>query len=222
MFDQGKLLQNRLIDSWTEEEVHKLHGDIVISFMDSNDEHGVFAAVEYAKYLKHRGLDNLNYTLFLDLLLHENEEVIVALLGDGIVFKQFNKLQRTNYLVNACFELLKRFTPGKVFEMTLKTLLNVFKQHYRNASVGYKLYALSIDEINYIGKYLETRKTQGDKINRIILDILSDLGELNSKDTKDHRIDRIGAHANKIRSAFLDKKATLEEAIPASIMARET
>ncbi len=215
-------MRDRLIDSWTEDEVLKLHSDIVDSFMESDSEHGVFAAVEYAKYLKHKGLDNLNYTLFLDLLLHENEEVIIALLGDGIVFKQFNKLQRTKFLISACFELLRRFIPGKVFEMTLETLLNVFKQHYRNAPVGYKLYPLSLDEVNYIGKYLDKTKSQSDKMNRIILDILSDLGELNSKDTKDQRIDRIGAHANRIRSAFLDNKAVLEEAIPAGVMARET
>lgn len=215
-------MRDRLIDSWTEDEVLKLHGDVVLSFMDSDSEHGVLAAVEYAKYLKYRGLDNQNYTLFLDLLLHENEEVIIALLGDGTVFTQFNKLQRTRFLIGACFELLRRFTPGKVFDLTLETLLNVFKQHYRNAAVGYKLYPLLIDEVNYIGKYLETTRPQNDKLNRIILDILSDLGELNSKDTKDHTIDRIGAHANRIRSAFLDKKAVLEEAIPAGVMARET
>jgi hypothetical protein len=179
-------------------------------------------AVEYAKYLKHRGLDNLNYPIFLDLLLHENEEVIYALLGDGKVFTQFKKLQRTTYLINACFELLKRFVPGKVFELTLETLLNVLKQHYRNAPVGYKLYPLSVEELNCIGKYLDKTKSQVDKINRIILDILSDLGELSSKDTRDHQIDHIGAHANKIRSVFLDNRAMLEEAIPAGVMARET
>ncbi len=215
-------MQDRLIDSWTEEEVLKLHGDIVSTFMGSESKHGVFAAVEYAKYMKHRGLDNLNYPVFLDLLLHENEEVIVALLADGSVFEKFKKLQRTNYLINACCELLSKFIPGKVFELTIETLLFVFKQHYRNAAVGYKLYPLSVDELNYIGKYLDNTKSQNEKINRIILDILSNLGELNSKDTEDHKIDRIGAHANKIRSAFLDNKSTLGEAIPAGIIARET
>ena len=69
MFDQGKFLQDRLIDSWTEKEVLKLHGNIITTFMGSSEEHGVFVAVEYAKYLKYRGLDNLNYPIFLDLLL---------------------------------------------------------------------------------------------------------------------------------------------------------
>jgi len=213
-------LQNRLKDSWAEGEILKLHADIVSSFMESDEEHGISAAVEYAKYLKYKGLDNQNYPIFLDLLLHEKEEVINALLSDGIVFDQFKKLQRTNYLMKACFELLKRFLPGKIYELTIETLLHVLKLHYRNAPVGYNLYPPSIDELNYIGKFLDKTKHQTDKINRMILDILSDLGELSSKDTKDHRIDRIGAHANRIRSAFLDNKAHLQEAIPPNMIIR--
>jgi len=211
-------LRERLIDSWTEEDILSIHGDIVTEFMKSNEDHGINAAVEYARYLKYRGLDNQNYPMFLDLLLHENEEVIYALLADGVIFDQFKKLQRTHYLVNACFELLKRFLPGRIFDLTLETLLRVLNQHYRNAQVGYSLYPLSIDELNSIGKFLDKSKPQTDDLNRIILDIFSDLGELSSKDTEDHRIDRIGAHANRIRSAFLDNKATLGEAIPEGIM----
>jgi hypothetical protein len=195
-----------------------MHGDIVTEFMKSDEDHGVNAAVEYAKYLKYRGLDNQNYPMFLDLLLHENEEVIYALLADGVIFDQFKKLQRTHYLVNACFELLKRFLPSSIYDLTLETLLRVLKQHYRNASVGYSLYPASVDELNAIGKFLDKSRDQTDDLNRLILDIFSDLGELSSKDIKDHRIDRIGAHANRIRSAFLDEQATLGEAIPEGIM----
>jgi hypothetical protein len=215
-------LRDKLIDSWTEEDILSIHGDIVTEFMKSDEDHGVNAAVEYAKYLKYRGLNNNNYPMFLDLLLHDNEEVIYALLADGVVFDQFKKLQRTQYLVNACFELLKRFQPGNIYDLTLESLLRVLKQQYRNAPVGYSLYPPSIDELNAIGKFLDQSRTQTDDLNRLILDIFSDLGELNSKDIKDHRIDRIGAHANRIRSAFLDNQATLGEAIPEGIMTSST
>ena len=211
-------MYDRLKDSWSEEDTLKLHVQIVDAFMESDEEHGIGAAVEYAKYLKYRGLDNSNYAIFLDLLLHEKEEVIYALLGDGTVFEDFRKLQRTHYLVNACFGLLKKFSPGSVYEMTLETLLGVLKQHFRNASVGYKLYPVSIDEVNNIGKFLDKTASQADKINRIILDIFSDLGELSSKDSIDHDIDRIGAQANRIRSAFLDNNAQLDQALPASMV----
>jgi len=218
----GKILRDRLVDSWTEDDILALHGDIVTTFMKSQDEYGINAAVEYASYLKYRGLDNQNYPMFLDLLLHENEDVIYALLADGVVFDQFNKLQRTHYLVNACFELLKRFSPGRVYDLTLESLLRVLNQQYRNAHVGYKLYPPTIDELNSIGKFLDKSRPQADKLNRIILNILSDLGELSSKDIEDHKIDRIGAHANRIRSAFLDDHATLGEAIPSGIMSEGT
>lgn len=215
-------MYDRLKDSWTEEEILKLHADIITTFMDSKEEHGVTAAVEFAKYLKYRGLDNQNFYVFLDLLLHENEEVIYALLADGKVFEEFKKLQRTHYLVNACFELLNKFIPGKVYDLTLQTLISVLKQHFRHAAVGYKLYPVTVDELNFVGKFLDTTKNQDDLINREILDFFADVGELTSKDTEeDHRIDRIGAHANRIRSAFLDNRANLEEAIPEGFMVRE-
>jgi len=211
-------LRERLIDSWTEEDIHTLHANIVTTFMTSDEEYGIKAAVEYVKYLKYKGLDNQNYPMFLELLLHENEHVIYALLADGIIFDQFKKLQRTHYLVGACFSLLKKFVPGRIYDLTLEALVGVLKQQYRNASVGYGLYPPSIDELNAIGKYLDKSKSQTDKTNRMILDVFADLGELNSKDTKDHKIDRVGAHANRIRSAFLDNMATLREAIPPGIM----
>lgn len=211
-------MQDRLVDSWTEDDILDLHEKIVTTFMKSEFEYGINAAVEFATYLKYRGLDNQNYLMFLDLLFLENEDVIYALLADGVVFEQFKKLQRTNVLVNACFELLKRFLPGKVYELTLETVLGVLNQHYRNAQVGYSLYPPTIDELNSIGKFLDKSRSQTDRLNRIILDIFSDLGELSSKDIEDHKIDRIGAHANRIRSAFLDNRATLGEAIPSGIM----
>lgn len=209
-----------MVDSWTEEDILNLHGDIVSTFMKSAEEHAVGAAVEYARYLKYRGLDNQNYPIFLDLLLLENEAVINALLSDGDIFDQFKKLQRTHYLVNACFQLLKRFYPGRIFDLTLETLLSVLKQQYLNPQVGYSLYPPSVDELNAIGKFLDKSRSQTDDLNRLILDVLSDLGELNSKDIEDQEIDRIGAHANRIRSAFLDNQATLGEAIPPGIMTR--
>lgn len=215
-------MQDRLTDSWTEGDILKLHSDIVTTFLDSTDDAGVDAAIEYAKFLKHKGLDNQNYLLFIDLLLHENEEVIYALLADGSVFNKFKKLQRTQFLVNACFELLKRFTPGKVYILTLETLLSVLKLHYYNAPVGYKLYPVTLDELNYIGKFLDPQNTQKEKMNRLILDILAEIGDLTSKDVDDHQIDRVGAHANKIRTAFLDNKSKLEQAVPAPFLKRDS
>ncbi|MBU3917882.1 hypothetical protein KKA14_20335 [bacterium] len=211
-------MYDRLIDSWDEDQVLGLHADIVSMFMKSETELGVEAAVEYALFLKHRGLDSQNYPIYLNLLLHKNEQVIDALLGDGKILQQFKDLQKTHYLIHTCFELLKRFVPGKVYDKTLTTLLGLLYLNFHNAAVAYKLYPLMFDELNCIARYLDKSRPQSDKINRIILDILADIGELSSKDTKDHMIDRIGAHANKIRSAFLDNSSNLEEALPASMI----
>ncbi len=215
-------MRDRLIDSWTEEDILLVHADIVDEFIKNNEDHGINAAIEYAKYLKFRGLDNQNYPVFLDLLLTKNAELIYALLGDGVVFDQFKELQATHYLVNVCFNLLNKLLPGEIYDLALETLFGVLRKQYYSAAVGYKIYPPSIDELNAVGKFLDSSKPQTESMNRLILDILSNLGELSSKDTEDQTIDRIGAHANKIRSSFLDERASLAEAIPEAIMTVRT
>ena len=125
--------------------------------------------------MKHKGLDNQNYPVFLELLLHQNEHVINALLEDGKVFGSFKKLQRTHYLIHVCFELLRRFTPGGVYDQTLETILTVLYLHFHHAPVGYKLYPPVFEELNNVGKYLDQANDQSERINRIILDILADI-----------------------------------------------
>jgi hypothetical protein len=67
-------------------------------------------------------------------------------------------------------------------------------------------------------KFLETNKPQNSNINRLILDILGDLGELNSKDVADRQMMTIGSQANQIRNAFLDNSLVLETVMPFAML----
>jgi hypothetical protein len=79
------------------------------------------------------------------------------------------------------------------------------------------LYAPSVEELNYVGKYLDKSKPQSDKINRIVLDILADIGELSSQKSEDEEVERVGAHANKIRNVYFDNREQMDKVIPPNI-----
>ncbi len=103
------------------------------------------------------------------------------------------------------------------YRKALETILGVLYLNYRQPYKGWELYAPTIEDLNQLGKYLDKTRPQSDKINRIVLDILADIGELSSQEPEDKEIDRIGAHANKIRNAYFDNRDKMDKVIPASL-----
>jgi hypothetical protein len=129
-------------------------------------------------------------------------------------------LKRGQKFLKLCFELLDRFSLDTVYEKTLETLLVILNQTYRTVASGLGIYPLSLNELNYIGKFLDERKPQAHKINRIILDILADLGDLTTKDTTEPAWMEVCARANKMRNAFFDNRVTMDGVIPDTMLAK--
>jgi hypothetical protein len=209
-------LFEKLIDSWSEKEIFQLQADIITSFLGSDTSQSIETSIEFAKYLHYRKLDDKNYPFFLELLLHKNFEVVDALIGDGTPLLAFKNLQRNRVLVQTVFEMLKRLTV-KAYHKTLETLFGVLYMNYHQPVKGWELYAPSVEELNYVGKYLDKSKPQSDKINRIVLDILADIGELSSQKSEDEEVERVGAHANKIRNVYFDNREQMDKVIPPNI-----
>jgi len=209
---------NSLKESWDANQVKQLHSDIVSHFLKCEDDISVNASVEYGKFLCQQGLNKENYPFIMSLFIHENDDFIQALLGDGSIFKSLIELHKNQNLIFLCFELLKRFTPGEVFDKILDTLIKVVAVNYHSPFAGYRTFPLSTENLYYIAKFLDTSKPQSSKINRLILDILGDLGELNSKDVADHQMMTIGSQANQIRSAFFDNNLVLDTVMPYSML----
>lgn len=210
------MLFGKLIDSWGEQDILQLQTDIISSFLDKETPQSVETSIEFAKYLNFRELNDENYPLFLQLLLHKNDDVIDALIADGTPLNSFKKLQRNKGLVTAVFEMLKRLSINS-YPKAIETLLGVLYLNYRQPLKGWELFEPAIENLNYIGKYLDKNRPQTDKINRIVLDILADIGELSSQEPEDKEIDRIGAHANKIRNAYFDNRDQMDKVIPATL-----
>jgi hypothetical protein len=211
-----------LQDSWDEALVQKLHGDIALDFLLCENDQAVNASVEFVKFLHQQDLDNENYPFYMQLFLHKNEKVISTFLSDGKILNSLKKLKLSRFFIGLCFDLLRQFSPDTVYEKTLETLLLVLKVCYSDLVSGYASYPLSLNELNYISKFLDKGKPQASKINRIILDILADLGDLTTKDTTEPALLEVCARANKIRNVFFDNRASMAEIIPDTMLVERT
>jgi hypothetical protein len=213
-------LNDNLTDSWDDALIQKYHADQALDFLRCENDPAVKASVEFVKFLNFKGLDNTNYPFYMKLFLLENETVIHAFLSDGKVLNSLKNLKRSPRLLDLCFKLLKQFSRDTVYEKILESLLVLLNQTYRDASSGFRIYPISLNELNYIGKFLDKAKPQANKINRIILDILSDIGELTTKDTTEPAWLEVCARANKIRNVFFDNRASLSGIIPETMLAK--
>lgn len=205
---------------WSEEELYNLQVEAVTGFMQCDSQHSVEAAVEFAKYLNKKKLDSDNYPIFLEILREENSNVTEALIGEEKAFNFFKRVQPNYYIIDFCFQVLYKYSPGEVHDKTLELIYGVVYANFHRAKEGYALYPLSIENLNSIGKFLDKSKKQSQGVNRFVLDILSDIAEYKTKDEKDE-INKISAHAIAIRNAFYDKRLEMNTVMPKDLVERK-
>jgi hypothetical protein len=209
-----------MLKFWNEEELYKLQVQAVSRFMKVDTPYAVEACVEFAKYLGATGLDGDDYPLFLELLRDENRYVIEALIGKGKAFDLFTRVQPNPYIIGFCFQTLRSYAPGGVHDLTLELIFGILYRSYHSAKEGHALYALSIEDVNAVGKFLDKTRDQNDPINRFILDILADIAEYRSINDEDPVVDKNSAHATAIRNAFFDKRRAMGSVMPQEILVR--
>lgn len=214
------MLHFPLLKFWKEEELYALQVQAVSRFMKVDTPQAVEACMEFARYLNGKGLDPDNYPLFLELLQHENRYVVEALVGTEKAFDLFTRVQTNPYIIRFCFRILRGFEPGAVHDLTLETIFGILYRTYHSAKEGHALHALSIEDVNAVGKFLDKSKDQNDGINRFILDILADVAEFTSINNEDPVVDKNSAHATAIRNAFFDRRRAMTSVMPPEILAR--
>lgn len=215
------MLHFPLLTFWTEEDLYKLQVQAVSWFLKCDSPQSVEATAEFASYLASIGLNSDNYPLFLEILRNENSFVVDALLGDAKAFDLFTKVQPNPYIISFCFEMLRQYSPGGVYDKTLEMIFGILYRTYHSAKEGQALYPITIEDINAVGKFLEKSKDQNDSINQFILDILGDIAEYRSLNNEDPAVDKISAHAVSIRNAFFDRRRALSSVMPAEILVRK-
>ena len=94
---------------------------------------------------------------------------------------------------------------------------------YENPVEGYRLYPLTIPDLNNLGKHLDESKDQKDQVNSILLHLLDKISTLLDPGNiivSDKTVLQIATQANNIRGKFLDITKKLNEAIPDNLLER--
>jgi hypothetical protein len=204
---------------WTRESVLHVENKILQQVVSVRTQEGSQASVAFARFLRISGLDAENYPLFLKMLEIENHWVLDALIGDGDPFLLLSTIPPNAYLSSKCFRLLTRWRAGGIYPKTLAIVLGVLQNTYSSPRDGYKIYHLSVADVDNLGKHLDKEKDQNDPRNRCILDILDRIGSLEGL-RWDESMEQVARQALRIRSNFFDNTKALEECIPQVLLVR--
>lgn len=205
--------------TWTKDSIVQVENRILQQVLSSRTPEASEASVAYARFLRLSGLDSENYPLFLKTLEIENHWVLDALIGSKDPFLLLSTIPPNAYLASKCFMLLTRWRPGGIYPKTLGIVLGVLQNTYSSPRDGYKIYPLSVADVDNLGKHLQKDKGQNDSTNRCVLDILDRIGSLEGM-RWDESMEQVARQALKIRGNFFDNVKALEDCIPQVLLVR--
>jgi hypothetical protein len=171
------------------------------------------SGVCFANYLNHVGINSNNYHLFLNLIETNNLWIIDALIGKRDARLLFTTIKPNKYLLKKAFQFLTLWHPKQIYLKVLPAILGIIECGYYKPDDGYKIYRLTINDMNNLGKFLDPEKDQMDDENSVILHILdkiAKIGEYRHTITKSI----LSKHAFDIRHAYFDNTKKLVDVIP--------
>ncbi len=208
---------------WTEDEIDGLTLGYMKDIMLARDEYGAFAAVALAHYLVHKiGLTPDNYPIFFRLIESGNRWVIDALVGDKDAARFMGAIQPNSFMLKECFRMLTRWKPGEIYPTALVIIFGLLAQCYEVPEEGYRLYPLTVSDVNNLGKHLDKSKDQMYPLNRTVLSVLDRISSLiePQKPMPSQEIQDVALQCNNIRGKFLDMTKKLSESIPDLLLER--
>ena len=195
-----------------DDQISEIENNLLQGILGCRTTEAVEAAVTYAKFLSSVGITPDNYPLFLKMLEIENHWVIDALVANRDPFLMLSPVQPNKFIVNKIFAMLTKWRKGGIYSTNLSVILGVIQTVYSSPSNGYRIYPLNIADLNALGKHLNKEHGQDDPLNRVILDILENLSDLEGKE--DSEMEEIAIHASAVRNAFFDDRKEMEDVIP--------
>lgn len=205
--------------TWSKETIMQVELGILQNMLGCRTEEAVEAAISFARFLSISGLNNDNYPLFLKLLEVENHWVIDTMVAAKDPFLLISPIQSNSYLLYTAFKLLTKWHPGGIYPVTLSIVLGVLQAAYASPKDGYKIFSVSINDVNNLGKHLNKENGQDDPNNRCILDILDRLGSLAGTSNNPEK-EQMSRQANSIRTFFFDKRKKMEDVIPQVLLVK--
>ena len=205
---------------WQKEDLDKLELAFLTDIFKIKEGAGVDATIAYAKYLNFVGANSDNYPIFLKIIGMRNHWIVDALIGDNKPETFFSHVQMNYFIIKECFEAFKKAPRGGIYPKSLEVFLGMLQVTYKNQLEGYRVFPLTITDVNNLGKHLNEEKDQRDPLNLIILNILDKVATLidPGREEEDKDIIAVATQANNIRGKFLDFTKGLQEAIPALLL----
>lgn len=197
---------------WDESRIVEIENNLLQGIFGCRTTEAVEAAVTYAKFLSSIGITPENYPVFLKMLEVENHWVIDALIGERDPFLMLSPVQPNKFIVHRIFAMMTRWHKGGIYSKNLSVILGVLQSVYSSPKDGYRIYPLRIADLNALGKHLKKDDGQDDPLNRVILEILDNLSDLEGEGNTD--MEEVAIHAAAIRNAFFDNRKQMEDVIP--------
>lgn len=208
---------------WSDEEIDKLQLGYVNEIIGCGEGYATFAAIALAHFLTNKvGLTPDNYPLFFRLVESGNRFVIDALVADRDPVKFFGNIQPNTFMLKECFRMLTRWKSGGIYPKSLLIIYGLLALCYENPEEGYRLYPLTVSDVNNLGKNLDKTKDQMDPLNRTVLSVLDRVSSLiePQRPMPSVEVKDVALQANNIRGKFLDQTKKLNEAIPDLLLER--
>jgi hypothetical protein len=107
--------------------------------------------------------------------------------------------------------MMTKWHKGGIYSKNLSVILGALQSVYNTPKDGFRIYALSIADLNALGKHLNKETGQDYPLNRVVLEILSHLTKLEGKTNSPE--EEVAIHATAIQNAFFDNLKKLEDVI---------
>jgi hypothetical protein len=208
---------------WSEKEIDALSLGYVKEIIECREGYGVFVAVGLAHFLEEKvGLNPDNYPIFFRLIEAGNPWVIDTLVGDRDPGRFMGTIQFNTFMIRECFRMLTSWKPGEIYPKALEIIYGLLTDCYKMPEEGYRIFPLTVNDVNNLGKHLDKTKNQMDPLNRIVLTLLDRIASLiePQKPMPSNEVKDVALQANNIRGKFLDMTKSLNESIPDVLLVR--
>jgi hypothetical protein len=197
---------------WDDSKITEIETRLLQGVFGCRTTEAVEAAITYAAFLNRVGISPENCPVFLRMLEIENHWVIDALIGERDPFLLLSAVQPNKFIVSRIFSMLTRWHKGGIYPKSLSVILGVLQSVYSSPKDGYRIYPLSIADCNALGKHLDKSMGQDDPQNRVILEVLEKIAEL--EESSRPEMEDVAIHASSVRNAFFDDRKKMEDVIP--------
>jgi len=208
---------------WSEKEIDALSLGYMKDIIEGKEGYSAFAAVALAHYLVNKiGLTPDNYPIYFRLIESGNPWVIDTLVGENDPDKLMGTIQFNTFMIGECFRMLTGWKSGEVYPKALVIIYGLLRVCYQVPEEGYRIFPLTVTDVNNLGKHLDKTKDQMYPLNRAVLSMLDRIASLiePQKPMPSEEIKDVALQANNIRGKFLDMTKQLNEAIPDVLLVR--